>query len=94
MLVLDFMELLNLSFAILLIKVTISVLPVVVGCYLLLASDEVKRDLRSFICRALFNVSNAIPMSDFKRILNWVGSLGVAFGLMAGWFLVLKPFLA
>jgi hypothetical protein len=33
-------------------------------------------------------------MEDFKRILNWVGSLGIAFGLVAGWFLVLKPFLA
>jgi hypothetical protein len=88
------MELLNLSFAILLIKMSISVLPLVLGSYLLLSAEEVKRDLRSFICRSLFGVNNAIPMEDFKRILNWVGSLGIAFGLVAGWFLVLKPFLA
>jgi hypothetical protein len=88
------MELLNLSFAILLIKMSISVLPLVLGTYLLLSAEEVKRDLRSFICRSLFGVNNAIPMEDFKRILNWVGSLGIAFGLVAGWFLVLKPFLA
>lgn len=88
------MELLDLGFAILLIKVSLSVLPIVVGCYMLFATDDVMRDMRSFICRALFNVNNAIPMSDFRRIINWVGSLGVAFGLIAGWFLVLKPFLA
>lgn len=88
------MELLNLEFAILLIKVSISVLPIVVGCCMLLASDDVKRDMRSFICRALFNVNNAIPMGNFRRILNWLGSLGVAFGVIAGWFLVLRPFLA
>jgi hypothetical protein len=88
------MELLNLSFAILLIKMSISVLPLVLGTYLLLSAEEVKRDLRSFICSSLFGVNNAIPMEDFKRILNWVGSLGIAFGLVAGWFLVLKPFLA
>ncbi len=88
------MELLNLGYAILLIKLSISVLSIVAGCYLLVASDDVKRDMRSSICRALFNVNNAIPMNDFRRILNWVGSLGVAFGLIASWFLVLKPFLS
>ena len=46
-----------------------------------------------FICRSLFSVNNAIPMRDFKRILYWVGGLGVLFGLVAGWFLVLKPFI-
>lgn len=86
------MELLNLSFAILILKLSFSVLPIVLGCYLLLASDEVKREIRSFICRSLFNVNNAIPMRDFKRILYWIGGLGVLFGLVVGWVLVLKPF--
>ena len=86
------MELINLSFAILIVKMSISVLPIVLGSYVLLASDEVKREMRGFICRSLFNVNNAIPMRDFSRILYWVGGLGVLFGLVAGWFLVLKPF--
>lgn len=87
------MELINLSFAILLVKLSMSVLPLVLGSYLLLAPEEVKREIRSFICRSLFSVNNAIPMRDFKRMLNWVGGLGVLFGLVAGWFLVLKPFI-
>ena len=86
------MELLNISFAILLVKLSISVLPGVAGCYLLFASDEVKREMRSFVCRSLFNVNNAIPMRDFNRLLRWVGGLGVFFGLVAGWFLVVAPF--
>mgnify|MGYP000046302746 CR=1 FL=1 len=86
------MELLNLSFAILIIKLSICVLPIVLGSYILLASEEVKREIRGFICRSLFNVNNAIPMRDFRRILYWVGGLGVLFGLVAGWILVLKPF--
>ena len=88
------MELLNLSFAILIIKLSISVLPIVLGSYLMLAPEEIKRDMRGFICRSLFNVNNAIPMRDFNRILYWVGGLGVLLGLVAGWILVLKPFLA
>lgn len=88
------MELLNLSFAILIIKLSISVLPIVLGSYIMLAPEEVKRDMRGFICRSLFNVNNAIPMRDFNRILYGVGGLGVLLGLVAGWILVLKPFLA
>lgn len=88
------MELLNLSFAILIIKLTISVLPIVLGSYIMLAPEEIKRDMRGFICRSLFNVNNAIPMRDFNRILYGVGGLGVLLGLVAGWILVLKPFLA
>ncbi len=88
------MELLNLSFAILIIKLSISVLPIVLGSYIMLAPEEIKRDMRGFICRSLFNVNNAIPMRDFNRILYWVGGLGVLLGLVAGWILVLKPFLA
>lgn len=88
------MELLNLSFAILIIKLSISVLPIVLGSYIMLAPKEIKRDMRGFICRSLFNVNNAIPMRDFNRILYGVGGLGVLLGLVAGWILVLKPFLA
>ncbi|MGB0289968.1 MAG: hypothetical protein ACPGC0_02105 [Opitutales bacterium] len=88
------MELLNLSFAILIIKLSISVLPIVLGSYIMLAPEEIKRDMRGFICRSLFNVNNAIPMRDFNRILYGVGGLGVLLGLVAGWILVLKPFLA
>ena len=65
------MELLNLSFAILILKLSFSVLPIVLGSYLLLASDEVKREIRSFICRSLFNVNNAIPMRDL--IASFIG---------------------
>ena len=88
------MELLNLSFAILIIKLSISVLPIVLGSYIMLAPEEIKRDMRGFICRSLFNVNNAIPMRDFNRILYGVGGLGVLGGFVAGWILVLKPFLA
>ncbi|CAI8287452.1 MAG: Uncharacterised protein [Opitutia bacterium UBA7350] len=86
------MELLNISFAILLVKLCISVLPIVGGCYLLFATDEAKREMRTFVCRSLFNINNAIPMRDFNHLLRWVGGLVVFFGLLAGWFLVLLPF--
>ena len=88
------MELLNISFGILLIKLTVSVLPLTLSIYILLSSEETKREIRSVVCRALFNINNAIPMRSFNRIIFWVGGLGVLFGLVSGWFLIIKPYLS
>lgn len=82
------MELLDIGFAILLIKVTISVLPCVFGIFLLVCSVETKRGIRRTVCDRLFGVSNAIPYVKFVRFLYVVGSLLVVFGLVAGWFLL------
>ena len=82
------MELLNVGFAILLIKVTISVLPCVLGSYLLLCSVETKRKIRRTVCSRLFGVSNAIPYVKFVRFLHAVGPMLVVLGLLAGWFLL------
>jgi hypothetical protein len=86
-----FMELLNVSFAVLLLKLCIGVLPIGFGIFIFITSEDTKRDLRSLVCRALFNVSNAIPMKNFNRMLFWMGFLSLLFGLLSTWVLILQP---
>lgn len=84
------MELLNLSFAILLIKMAISLLPGVIGVFMIVSPEEKKRELRSYFCSKVFGVSNAIPYRNFARAMVVLGSLLVAFTLVASWFLLLR----
>lgn len=87
------MELLNIEFAILVIKIAICVLPGVFGTILLVSSGEAKRGIRNALCNRLFGVSNAIPFAKFSRFLAVVGLLMVLFSFVASWFLLLREML-
>ena len=86
------MALLNLGFAILLIKITICVLPFSLGIFLLAATEEKKRDLRNVLCSKLFGVRNAISYPSFARALIVIGALLLLFALAASWFLLLSKY--
>jgi hypothetical protein len=84
------MELLNISFAILIIKMVICILPGVLGIFMLVTSEESKRELRNTICSKVFGVSNAIPYPKFARTMQVLGVLLLTFSLAASWFLLLR----
>lgn len=84
------MQLLNLSFAILIIKIAICILPGVLGVFMIVSSEEKKRELRNTICNKVFGVSNAIPFPKFERTMQVMGSLLLLFSLVASWFLLLR----
>jgi len=84
------MELLNLSFALLIIKMALCVLPGVLGVFMIVSSEEKKRELRNTICNKLFGVSNAIPFPKFERSMQVLGTLLLLFSLTASWFLLLR----
>ncbi|MGZ0653966.1 hypothetical protein ACWPKO_01450 [Coraliomargarita sp. W4R53] len=84
------MQLLNLSFAIVLIKMVICILPGVLGIFMIVSPEEKKRELRSTICSKLFGVSNAIPYPKFARTMVVMGTLLLIFMLVASWFLLLQ----
>ena len=86
------MALLNLGFAILLIKITICVLPFSLGIFLLAAPEEKKRDLRNVLCSKLFGVRNAIAYPSFARALLVIGALLLLFAVAATWFLLLSKY--
>lgn len=87
------MELLNLGFVILCVKVAICVLPGVFGIYLLSLSEERKRELRNSLCNRLFGVSNAIPMPNFERASLVVGILALLVSGVAAWFVLIAGML-
>lgn len=86
------MEILNISFAILLIKLVCCVMPGVAGIYLLSADRERMRSLRSSICNQLFGVSNAFEYNKFARFFRVVGLLLVLFSMVATWFILLRRY--
>ena len=86
------MELLNISFAILLIKMALCVLPGVLGIFFIVSSEETKRDLRSTLCNKLFGVSNAIPFPKFERFLYISGTILLLLSSVASWFILLRKF--
>ncbi len=86
------MDLLNIGFALLVVKIALCVLPGVVGLFLLISSEESKRNLRNSVCNVLFGVSNAIPSKDFNRTLYIIGSIAIVFSFVASWFLLLRKF--
>lgn len=86
------MELLNLSFAILVFKITLFILPLVFGIFLICSSQQTKRNMRNRICDQLFGVNNAIPLYKFTRFLYTIGGLIILLGLTAGWYLVLRNY--
>jgi len=84
------MQLLNLSFAILIIKMAICILPGVGGVFMIVTSEESKRELRNTFCSKIFGVSNAIPYPKFARSMLVLGSLLILFSLVASWFLLIR----
>tara|TARA_B100001971_G_scaffold160703_1_gene150711 strand:+ start:14751 stop:15092 length:342 start_codon:yes stop_codon:yes gene_type:complete len=84
------MQLLNLSFAILIIKMAICILPGVIGIFMIVSSEEKKRELRNTICNQVFGVSNAIPYPKFAMTMVVIGSVLLVFTLSASWFLLLR----
>ena len=87
------MELLNPAFVILCIKIAICVVPAAVGIYLITMSEEKKRELRNSFCKSLMGVPNAIPYTSFERALIVIGVLGLLFGVVAAWFLIIAGML-
>ena len=86
------MQLLNISFAILLIKMALCVLPGVLGIFFIVSSEETKRDLRSTLCNKLFGVSNAIPFPKFERFLYISGTILLLLSLVATYLIHLRKF--
>ena len=86
------MELLNISFALLLIKMALCVLPGVLGIFFIVSSEETKRDLRNTLCNKLFGVSNAIPFPKFERFLYISGTILLLLSVVATWFILLRKF--
>lgn len=87
------MELLTPAFVILLVKITVSLLPGVLGVYLLTMSEERKRALRNDCCNKLFGVSNAIPFPVFERTLLAIAILSLLCSAAASWILLIAGML-
>ena len=85
------MPLLNIGFAILIIKIFICTLPAVFGIIMIVSSEESKRGFRNKFCSKVFGMSNAIPYLKFKRTMYVFGTLLLAFSLVSTWFLLLRP---
>lgn len=84
------MQLLNIGFAILLVKMVICILPGVFGIFMIVSSEESKRELRNTFCSKIFGVSNAISYPKFTRAMAVLGALLLAFSLVSSWFLLLR----
>ena len=85
------MPLLNIGFAILIIKMLICTLPAVLGILMIVSSEESKRAFRNKFCRMVFGMSNAIPYLKFTRTMAVLGTVLLAFSLVSTWFLILRP---
>jgi hypothetical protein len=86
------MQLLNVSFAILIIKMALCVLPGVLGIFFIVSSEETKRGMRSTLCNQLFGVSNAIPFSKFNSFLQISGTILLLLSIVATYLIHLKKF--
>ncbi len=84
------MPLLNIGFAILIIKMLICTLPAVFGIIMIVSSEESKRGFRNKFCSKVFGMSNAIPYLKFKRTMTVIGTFLLAFSLVSTWFLLLR----
>ena len=85
------MPLLNIGFAILIIKMLICTLPAVLGIIMIMSSEESKRGFRNKFCSKVFGMSNAIPYLKFTRTMAVLGTALLAFSLVSTWFLLLRP---
>ena len=85
------MPLLNIGFAVLIIKMLICTLPAVLGILMIVRSEESKREFRNKFCSKIFGMSNAIPYLKFTRTMYVFGTLLLTFSLVSTWFLLLRP---
>lgn len=88
------MELLNIQFAILIVKVSLCVVPIAVGVAMISRKEEGKREMRNWICNRLFGVSNAIDYPKFSLVMKVAGGCFVFVGIAAIWVLFVMPHLA
>ncbi|NBB79333.1 MAG: hypothetical protein GVY36_07805 [Verrucomicrobia bacterium] len=68
----------------------ICILPGVGGIFLIVSSEEFKREMRNRFCSQLFGVSNAIPYSKFATTLTVIGLILIVLSLGAIWFFLLR----
>ncbi len=87
------MELLNISFFILILKITFSVLPGVFGIFLIFSSQNTKRKIRNMVCNQFFGVNDAIRTRSFSRFLYVLGVLSILFSIVASWVLVVRTYI-
>jgi hypothetical protein len=87
------MELLNLQFAILVIKLGLCAILGFFGLALLIRNEESKRAWRDSVCRFLFGFNNAVPYKKFARVLTVLGLLLLLTCGTATWFLLLRNFI-
>ena len=87
------MELLNIEFAILIVKLAICVLPLAIGISLVSRGEETKREIRDWVCSRLFGVSNAIDYKKFFRAIHLAGFALMATGALAFWFLFVSAWI-
>ena len=85
------MPLLDIGFAILIIKMLICTLPAVLGILMIVSSEESKREFRNKFCSMVFGMSIAIPYLKFTRTMYVISTLLLAFSLVSTWFLLLRP---
>ena len=84
------MELLNIGFALLLIKMAICVLTGVFGVYFIVSSEEAKREMRNTVCRSLFGGVRTIRFAKFARRLCILGAILLIISVVSSWFLLLQ----
>lgn len=85
------MDLLNISFAILIIKIMIGAVPLVGGITYFCIDEDAKREFRNSVCNSMFGVPHAVPFMKFNRFMTVLSLLGIVFGLLVLWLLVILP---
>jgi hypothetical protein len=86
------MELITIEFALLVIKITISVIPLAIGMYLIFCNIEQKRQIKRAFCRALFDSDHVIPTQGFAQFLIIFGVLLIVFSCVFAWFFIVSTF--
>jgi hypothetical protein len=87
------MDLLNVSFAILIIKIALGAVPMVAGVAYFCMQEDSKRELRNSICSGMLGVSNAIPFEKFHRFMVGLSFFAIVIGAIVFWLLVIRPLL-
>jgi hypothetical protein len=84
------MELVNIGFAILIIQIALSVVPAILGFYLLFCSIDQKREIKRAVCRTLFGSGSVFTTEGFSRFLVVVGLLMIIFSGLFAWFFLIS----
>ena len=86
------MELFDIAFAILILKITLVVLPGAFGIFLIVSSKHAKRKIRDQFCYQLFGFRSAIRFHRFAFFLYCLGTFLLLFSMTVSWFFVLKDY--